>query len=71
MISQRNLNIFLLAATKGGIYLSHIQSFINVGRWASGDYEITIKPGMAFDEIIPLIKQTYPLLKIKANFYLG
>jgi len=51
----------ILALPKGALNdpYNHTRDVSNVGHWASGDYETTIKPSTDLDEIMPLIKQVY------------
>ena len=56
--SQLKLTLALPKGTLNDPY-NHARDISNVGHWASGDYELTIKPNTDLDEIMPLIKQAY------------
>jgi predicted transport protein len=56
--SQLKLTLALPKGTLNDPY-NHTRDISGVGHWASGDYELTIKPKTDLDEIMPLIKQAY------------
>jgi len=61
VIFQKSQLKVILALPKGTLNdaYNHARDVSNVGHWASGDYELIIKPNTDLDEIMPLIKQAY------------
>ncbi|MCK4581978.1 hypothetical protein KAU18_01585 [Candidatus Bathyarchaeota archaeon] len=61
VVFQKSQLKLTLALPKGALNdpYNHARDISNVGHWASGDYEATIKTDTDLDEIMPLIKQAY------------
>ena len=61
VVFQKSQLKLILALPKGALNdpYNHARDISNVGHWASGDYEATIKTDTDLDEIMPLIKQAY------------
>ncbi len=56
--SQLKLTLALPTGTLNDPY-NLARDMTGIGHWASGDYELTIKPNTDLDKIMPLIKQAY------------
>lgn len=61
VVFQKSQLKLILALSKGTLNdpYNHTRDVSNIGHWASGDYELTIKQNTDLDEIMPLIKQAY------------
>jgi len=61
VVFQKSQLKIILALPKGMLHdpYNHSRDVSNVGHWASGDYELTIKSNTDLNEIMPLIKQAY------------
>ena len=61
VVFQKSQLKLILALPKGTLNdpYNHTRDVSNIGHWASGDYELTIKQNTDLDEIMPLIKQSY------------
>lgn len=61
VVFQRSQLKLFLALPKGTLNdpYNHARDVSDIGHWATGDYEVTIKTNTDLDEIMPLIKQAY------------